>query len=105
MTTQGDTKRPRSVKLEIDPQFSATALAGGVIVEQTLRALGLLKILKTHLPRRGEQATFTAAEFAYGAVAALLLGGDGIDLFAPLRQDNQARLIFGQEEVASDATT
>jgi hypothetical protein len=105
MTSPGDTKRPRSVKLEIDPHFRATAQAGGVIVEQTLRSLGLHKILATQLPARGEQAVFRAAEFAYGAIAALLLGGDGLDLFAPLRQDDQARLIFGQEEIASDATT
>ena len=105
MTTQGDTKRPRSVKLEIDPQFRATAQAGGILVEQTLRSLGILKMLKTHLPPRGEQAAFTSSDFAYGAIAALLLGGDGLNLFEPLRQDLEARKIFGLEEVASDATT
>ena len=105
MTTQGDTKRPRSVKLEIDPDFNATALAGGVIVEQTLRSLGILKMLKTHLPARSEQVAYTSAGFAHGAIAALLLGGDGIDLFEPLRQDREARKIFGLDEVASDATT
>ncbi len=105
MTTPGDTKRPRSVKLEIDPQAGATALAGGVIVEQALRSLGILKLLKTHLPRRGEQAAFASSEFAYAAIAAMLLGGDGINVFEPLRQDREARKIFGREEVASDATT
>ena len=105
MTSQGDTKRPRSVKLEIDPHFNATAQAGGILVEQTLRSLGILKLLATHLPRRGAQAAFTASDFAYGAIAALLLGGGGINLFEPLRQDREARKIFGLEEVASDATT
>ena len=52
MTPQGDTKRPRSVKLEIDPNFCATAQAGGVLVEQTLRSLSLRKLLKEHLPAR-----------------------------------------------------
>ena len=53
MTSPGDTKRPRSVKLEIDPDFNATAQAGGILAEQTLRSLGMLKLLATHLPRRG----------------------------------------------------
>ena len=105
MTPPGDTQRPRSVKLEIDPDFNATAQAGGILIEQTLRSLGILKLLKTHLPPRGEQAVFRTPEFAYGALAALLLGGDGLNLFEPLRQDGQARKIFGLEEVASDATT
>lgn len=105
MPTQGDTKRPRSVKLEMDPDFQATAMAGGVLIEQTMRSLGLLKILKTHLPQRSEQAEFTSSGFAYGALAAMLLGGDGINLFEPLRQDSEARKIFGLEAIASDATT
>ena len=105
MTSQGDTKRPRSVKLEIDPDFQATAQAGGILIEQTLRSLGILKMLKTHLPPRGEQAAFTASDFAYGALAALLLGGDGINLFEPLRQDSEVRKIFALVGVPSDSTT
>ena len=105
MTTQGDTKRPRSVKLEIDPHLRATAQAGGMLIEQTMRCLDILKMLKAHLPQRGEQAAFAASDFAYDAIVALLLGGDGIDLFAPLRQDREARKIYGLEQVASDATT
>jgi hypothetical protein len=85
--------------------LNATAQAGGILVEQVLRSLGILKLLKTHLPSRAEQAGFTASGFAYGAIAALLLGGDGIDLFEPLRQDREARKIFGLEQVPSDATT
>ena len=34
----------------------------------------------------------------------MLLGGDGINLFEPLRQDGETRKLFGLEEVASDAT-
>ena len=101
MTTPGDTKRPRSVKLEIDPDFNATAQAGGILIEQTLRSLGILKMLKTHLPRRSEQAAFASSDFAYSAIAALLLGGDGINLFEPLRADSEARKIYGQENVAN----
>lgn len=104
MTLQGDTKRPRSVKLEIDPVFDATAQAGGILVEQTLRRLGVLKLLRAHLPARAPQAGYGSADLAYAAIAALLLGGDGIDVFAPLRLDTQARKIFGLDAVPSDAT-
>ena len=45
-----------------------------------------------------------SADFAYGAMAAMLLGGDGINLFEPLRQDGETRKLFGLEEVASNAT-
>ena len=105
MTPQGDTKRPRSVKLEIDPQFRATAQAGAVLVEQTLRALALRKILKQHLPARSAQAAFRAHDFAHAAIAAMLLGGGGIDVLAPLRADSEACKIFGLDQAASDATT
>ena len=105
MTLQGDTKRPRGVKLEIDPHFGATAQAGAVLVEQTLRSLGLRKLLKQHLPARSDQAVFTAHDFAHAAIAALLLGGDGIDVLAPLRADSELPKIFGLDKVASDATS
>ena len=105
MTPQGDTKRPQSVKLEIDPQFCATSQAGGVLIEQTLRSLGVLKILKTHLPARAAQAQFAAHDFAYAALAALLLGGEGIDVLEPLRADGELRKIFGLAQAASDATS
>ena len=105
MTPQGDTKRPRSVKLEIDPQFCATSQAGAVLVEQTLRSLGVLNILKTHLPARSAQAQFAAHDFAYAALAALLLGGDGIDVLEPLRADGELLKIFGLAQAASDATS
>jgi hypothetical protein len=105
MTPQGDTKRPRSVKLEIDPNFCATAQAGGVLVEQTLRSLSLRKLLKEHLPARSAQAEFAAHDFAHAAIAALLLGGGGIDVMEPLRADTELRKIFGLDKAASDATT
>ena len=104
MTSQGDTNRPRSVKLEIDPDFCATAQAGGVLVEQTLRSLGLRKILAKHLPARSEQAEFSAPDFAHAAIAALLLGGDGINVLEPLRADGELAKIFGLDKPASDAT-
>jgi hypothetical protein len=105
MTPQGDTKRPHSVKLEIDPHFCATSQAGAVLVEQTLRALGLRKILKQHLPARSALAQFAAHDFAYAAIAALLLGGDGINVLEPLRADGELRKIFGLAQAASDATS
>jgi hypothetical protein len=91
MMVQGDTNRPRSVKLEIDPDFRATAMAGAAPIEQTLRSLGLRKLLAAHLPARGERAAYGSADFAQAAIAAMLLGGDGMDLFEPLRQDSEAR--------------
>jgi hypothetical protein len=105
MTSQGDTKRPRGVKLEIDPAFGATAQAGAVLIEQTLRSLGLRKLLKVHLPARSEQAEFSAHAFAEAAIAALLLGGDGMDVMAPLRGDQELPKIFGLDRPASDSTT
>src|SRR5664280_1919406 len=105
MTPQGDTKRPRSVKLEIDPNFCTTAQAGAVIVEQALRSLSLRKLLKKHLPARSAQAEFAAHDFAHATIAALLLGGDGINVMEPLRADTELRKIFGLDKPASDATT
>ena len=105
MTLQGDTSRPRSVKLQIDPNLRATAMAGAVLIEQTLRRLGVLRLLHAHLPARGDQAAYSSAQFAYAAIGAMLLGGDGIDLFDPLRQDSEARKIFAMERIPSDATT
>jgi len=104
MTTQGDTKRAQSVNVEFDPQFSATPLGGGVLIEQTLRSLGVRKHLKRHLPARGAQARYTMAQFAYGAIAALVLGGDGMDLFAPLDGDDLSGRIFGMEALPAPAT-
>jgi hypothetical protein len=105
MTPQGDTKRPRSVKLEIDPNFCATAQAGGVLVEQTLRSLWLRKLLKKHLPARSAQAEFAIHDFAHAAIAAMLLGGGGMGVMEPLRADTELRKIFGLDKPASDATT
>ena len=105
MTPQGDTKRPQSVKLEIDPDFCATAQGGAVLVEQTLRSLGLRKILKQHLPARSALAQFSAHGFAYAALAALLLGGGGINVLEPLRADRELRKIFGLDQAASGATS
>jgi hypothetical protein len=105
MTPQGDTKRPQSVKLEIDPDFCATAQAGAVIVEQTLRSLGLRKLLQQYLPARSDQAEFSAPDFAHAAIAALLLGGGGINVMEPLRADSELRKILGRDKAPSDATT
>ena len=105
MTVQGDTNRPRCVKLEIDPAFAATAQAGAVLVEQTLRRLDLRKILRHHLPARSAQAAYASADFAHAAIVAMLLGGEGIDVLEPLRADGELRKIFGLERAASDATT
>lgn len=105
MTRQGDTTRAQSVNVEFDPALSATPLGGGVLIEQTLRSLGVLSRLKKHLPARAAQAQYAMEDFAYGALAALLLGGDGMDLFAPLAQNRLTPAIFGLRELPSPSTT
>lgn len=105
MTSQGDTKRPGSVKMEIDPDFSATPLGGASIIEQTMRSLGVHAMLARHLPQRARQATYASADFAYAALAAMVVGGHGIHLLEPLRQDPLARQIFGLPGAPSDPTT
>ena len=57
MTAQGDTNRPRSVNVEFDPDFSATPLGGGALIEQTLRSLGVLGLLRKSLPERAMELT------------------------------------------------
>ena len=95
MARSGDTTRPRSVKAEFDPDFSATALGGAVLAERVMRRLGVRRLVERHLPARAEQAQYSSAEAAYALVAGLLLGGRGIAAAELLRQDPLAAEIFG----------
>jgi hypothetical protein len=105
MKTQGDTKRPRSVKAEFDTDFAATPLAGTVLAEKTLRSLNVRRLIGEHLPARGELAGYSTVEGVYALMAALLLGGRGISAAECLREDGMAREIFGLEQGAPSAPT
>ena len=95
MARSGDTTRPRGVKAEFDPDFSATSRGGAVLAERVLRRLGVPRLLGQHLPARAEQARYCSAEAAYALVAGLLLGGTGIAAAETLREDPLAAEIFG----------
>ncbi len=105
MKTQGDTKRPRCVKAQFDPEFSATPLGGAVLVEKTMRSLRLRRIIGEHLPARSEDAQYSMTDGAYALMAAMIVGGRGIAAADCLRQDDLAREIFGLEKGAPSPPT
>ena len=73
MKTQGDTKRPRSVKAEFENDFCASAHGGAVLVEKALRSLRLWRILKQHLPARSDNAKYSMEEAASPSSAVTFL--------------------------------
>ena len=95
MARSGDTTRPRSVKAEFDPHFSATPRAGAALVERAMRRLGLRRLLADHLPARSALAHYGSPEAAYALIAGLMLGGRGIKAAEVLREDPLAAEIFG----------
>jgi len=105
MKTQGDSKRPRSVKAQFDPDFSATTLGGAVLAEQVLRSLRAMRLIGEHLPARGEEAHFSTTDGVYALMAAMLVGGRGIGAAQCLREDDLASAIFGLEKGAPSAST
>jgi len=100
MRSQGDIKRPRSVKAEFDPDFSATPLGGGVLVEQMLRSLGLRRLTGEYLLERSMRARYSTTDAVYALVAGLLVGGRGLQACEALREDGLAEEIFGLEKGA-----
>lgn len=105
MKTQGDTKRPRSVKAQFDPDLAATPMAGAVLIEKTMRTLGLRRLIAEHLPSRGRDAQFSMSEGAYAQIAAMLVGGRGIGAAQCLREDKMAAEVFGLEKGAPSPAT
>lgn len=91
MKHRSDTKRPRSVKAEFDPDFDATANGGAVLIEKTLRALGVRRFVKKYLPARGAAALYPIEEI----VSALLAGGRGIGALELVRKDPLLCEVFG----------
>lgn len=118
MKTQGDSKRPRSVKrkrsaktsrkallqpsqrpqcvrAEFDQAFNATAQGGAVLAEKVLRSLGLRRDLAKYLPARSDAAQYSTEDAAHAIVAALLVGGKGIGACELLSEDSLLCDIFG----------
>lgn len=104
MKTQGDTKRPRSVKAEFENDFCASAHGGAVLVEKVLRSLRLWRILKQHLPARSDNAKYSMEEAASALIASLLVGGKGIGACEILREDKLASNIFGVQAPSPSTT-
>jgi len=105
MKTQGDTKRPRSVKAEFDPDFCATSHGGAVLAEKALRGLGLRRTVERQLPTRAALAKFSMADAVHALCAGLLVGGRGIGATEALRDDALLTELFGLGRGApSDST-
>jgi len=105
MKTQGDTKRPRSVKAQFDNDFNATSSGGAVLAERTLRSLNLRRMISQHLPARSALAAFTTERAVHSLLAGLLVGGKGIQAAEKLRADKLLTNIFGLEKGAPSPAT
>jgi hypothetical protein len=102
MARKRDTKRPRSVKAEIDDQFGATSHAGAILYEKLIRGLGLRKTLAKYLPER--VGVYTSADVAEQMICGLLLGDKGFQATRSLRANEDLAKIFGYSQVVDDAT-
>lgn len=102
MARQGDTARARSVKAVFDEKFSATVHGGALLIEQTLRRLGLRKILKRYLPKRS--GCYSSAQVCEQVIEGLLCGGKGFQAAEVVRKDPPLAAIFGHAQVAEEAT-
>ncbi len=106
MATQGDMKRPHSVKAQFDNDFEASAQGGAVLVERVLRRLDVRRLISQHLPARSSEATYTMENAVHALLGGLLVGGRGIKTGDVLRKDDILTEIFGLEQGApSPATT
>jgi hypothetical protein len=106
MRTPSDTKRPRAVKAEFDPDFQATPMGGAILAEKTLRSLGMIRYVREYLPDRSPHAGFTTPDCAYAILAGMMLGGQGMQAAEALRQDkDQARMFGFPDGVPSPSTT
>lgn len=95
MRTSSDTKRPRSVKAEFDPDFRATPVAGAVLAEKTMRSLRITDYIGDYLPARSLDAQFSTMDCVWAITAGMLLGGQGMQAAEVLRWDPDAAQIFG----------
>lgn len=104
MPTSSDTKRPRSVKAEFDPNFSATALGGLVLCEQVLRSLGVRRMIGRSLPARNASARHSMVDVVHLFLQALLAGERGLRACEFFRGDPLALEITGVPAAPSDST-
>jgi hypothetical protein len=95
MRSQGDIKLHHSVKASFDPDFAATPLGGGVLVEKVLRSLGVRRLIGQSLPARSIHAHYSTLDGVYSLVSGLLMGGRGLEACEALREDALAEEIFG----------
>lgn len=98
-------RRPRSLRAEFDDSFKATSRGGAVLIEQTMRKLGLRGMLERLLPARPGDSHYTSGEVGYAVIAGLLCGGRGFQSAGMLRKDPVLAGIFGLSgRVAEEAT-
>ena len=97
--------RPRSLKVEFDPDFNATANGGAALAEKTMRSLGLRRYIKKYLPSRGQNAEYSMEDAAYAFMCGLLVGGKGIQAAECLREDDLLSEIFGLTKGAPSPST
>lgn len=105
MQSQGDIKRSRCVKAEFDNDFAATPIGGAVLVEKAMRALGVRRMIGEQLPERAPGVRFSTVEGVYALMAALVVGGRGLEAVECLRQDALACEVFGLAQGAPSSAT
>ena len=105
MMKKGDIKRPRGVKAEFDPEFSATADGGAVLIEKIMRRLNIMGACKDHLPERSPLSYYTTEEVVYAVIAGLLIGGRGIGAVDSLSRSEALEEIFGMKKGTPSAPT
>ncbi len=99
------TIRPRSLKVEFDQDFNATANGGAALGEKTMRSLALRRYINKYLPSRSEDAEYSMEDVAYALMAGLIVGGKGIQAAECLREDNLLSEIFGLTKGAPSPPT
>lgn len=102
MAQQGDTKRARSIKAEMDDSLLATPRGGAAILEKAMRSLSIRRMLSEHLPER--EGSYGTEEVVEQIIEGLLMGGRGFDATSVLRSDEKLAMIFGHASVASEPT-
>lgn len=105
MAKTGDITRARAVKAEFDNSVCATANAGNVLAERTIRRLGLRRIASDYLPQRSKTAIYSSTDIAYSLVAAFIAGGKGEQACESLRGNALDAEVFGlQNGLATEGT-
>jgi len=101
----GEASRARSLKVEFDQDFNATANGGAALGEKAMRSLALRRYVNEYLPARSEGAEYSIEDAAYALMAGLIVGGKGIQAGQCVREDNLLCDIFGLAKGAPSAST